>query len=135
INKSYCLFATHYFELTELSDHHPSARNVHVSAIEHDDSIVFLHNVLDGSASQSYGIEVAKLAGLPRQVIEAAKLELQQIWRNNERSNIQPHLFDKSNQETRDRLKEKISVIEPDQLSPKDALEVIYELKKISTNI
>jgi DNA mismatch repair protein MutS len=135
VNKSYCLFATHYFELTELSNHHPSARNVHVSAIEHDDRIVFLHNVLDGPASQSYGIEVAKLAGLPRQVIEAAKLELQQIWRNNERSNIQQHLFDKSNQETRDRLKEKISVIEPDQLSPKDALEVIYELKKISTDI
>ncbi|MFZ9963062.1 MAG: DNA mismatch repair protein MutS, partial [Burkholderiales bacterium] len=135
INKSYCLFATHYFELTELSDHHPSVRNVHVSAIEHDDRIVFLHNVLDGPASQSYGIEVAKLAGLPRRVIEAAKLELQQIWRNNERPNIQQHLFDKSNQEVVDRLKEKISVIEPDQLSPKDALEVIYELKKISTDI
>ena len=133
-NKSYCLFATHYFELTELSDHHPSARNVHVSAIEHDDRIVFLHNVLDGPASQSYGIEVAKLAGLPRQVIDAAKLELQRIWRNNEPPNIQQHLFDESNQETRDRLKEKISVIEPDQLSPKDALEVIYELKKISTD-
>lgn len=64
--RCYTLFATHYFELTQLADELQHAVNVHLTATEHDDSIVFLHNVHDGPASQSYGLQVAKLAGVPR---------------------------------------------------------------------
>ncbi|HEV8077639.1 MAG TPA: DNA mismatch repair protein MutS, partial [Marinobacter sp.] len=72
----YTLFATHYFELTQLADELEHAVNVHLTATEHDDSIVFLHNVHEGPASQSYGLQVAKLAGVPVEVIRNAKAQL-----------------------------------------------------------
>ncbi|MEX2475717.1 DNA mismatch repair protein MutS [Marinobacter sp.] len=74
--RCYTLFATHYFELTQLADELHHAVNVHLTATEHDDSIVFLHNVHDGPASQSYGLQVAKLAGVPQDVIRHAKAQL-----------------------------------------------------------
>ncbi len=74
--RCYTLFATHYFELTQLADDLEHAVNVHLTATEHDDSIVFLHNVHDGPASQSYGLQVAKLAGVPQDVIRNAKAQL-----------------------------------------------------------
>ncbi|MEO9702727.1 DNA mismatch repair protein MutS, partial [Marinobacter alexandrii] len=74
--RCYTLFATHYFELTQLADDLQHAVNVHLTATEHDDSIVFLHNVHDGPASQSYGLQVAKLAGVPQDVIRNAKGQL-----------------------------------------------------------
>lgn len=74
--RCYTLFATHYFELTQLADDLRHAVNVHLTATEHDDSIVFLHNVHDGPASQSYGLQVAKLAGVPQDVIRNAKAQL-----------------------------------------------------------
>src|SRR5690606_31641578 len=74
--KSFTLFATHYFELTQLPDTHPAASNVHLSAVEHKDSIVFLHAVQPGPASQSYGLQVAQLAGVPQSVIRAARKHL-----------------------------------------------------------
>ncbi|AMO94786.1 DNA mismatch repair protein MutS [Collimonas fungivorans] len=74
--RSFTLFATHYFELTQLPDLHPSAANVHLSAVEHKDSIVFLHAVQAGPASQSYGLQVAQLAGVPAPVIRAARKHL-----------------------------------------------------------
>ncbi|PSF04692.1 DNA mismatch repair protein MutS [Marinobacter fuscus] len=77
--RSYTLFATHYFELTQLADDLEHAVNVHLTATEHDDSIVFLHNVHDGPASQSYGLQVAKLAGVPQGVINNAKAQLSQL--------------------------------------------------------
>ncbi|WP_372986656.1 DNA mismatch repair protein MutS [Marinobacter sp.] len=74
--RCYTLFATHYFELTQLADDLEHAVNVHLTATEHDDSIVFLHNVHDGPASQSYGLQVAQLAGVPQDVIRNAKAQL-----------------------------------------------------------
>ena len=72
-NRSHTLFATHYFELTQLPQEFPQAANVHLSAVEHGDGIVFLHAVQDGPASQSYGLQVAQLAGVPQAVIRAAR--------------------------------------------------------------
>ncbi|HET8801255.1 MAG TPA: DNA mismatch repair protein MutS [Marinobacter sp.] len=77
--RCYTLFATHYFELTQLADELEHAVNVHLTATEHDDSIVFLHNVHDGPASQSYGLQVAKLAGVPQEVIRNAKIQLSHL--------------------------------------------------------
>lgn len=74
--RCYTLFATHYFELTQLAEELHHAVNVHLTATEHDDSIVFLHNVHEGPASQSYGLQVAKLAGVPQDVIRNAKTQL-----------------------------------------------------------
>src|SRR5471032_1295084 len=78
-SRSFSLFATHYFELTQLPDSHPSAANVHLSAVEHKDSIVFLHAVQAGTASQSYGLQVAQLAGVPQPVIKAARKHLARL--------------------------------------------------------
>ncbi len=75
-SRSFTLFATHYFELTQLPESHPTAANVHLSAVEHKDSIVFLHAVQAGPASQSYGLQVAQLAGVPPAVIRAARKHL-----------------------------------------------------------
>ncbi len=77
--RCFTLFATHYFELTQLADDLEHAVNVHLTATEHDDSIVFLHNVHDGPASQSYGLQVAKLAGVPQNVIQNARTQLAQL--------------------------------------------------------
>ncbi|HLT13111.1 MAG TPA: DNA mismatch repair protein MutS [Marinobacter sp.] len=77
--RCYTLFATHYFELTQLAEDLEHAVNVHLTATEHDDSIVFLHNVHEGPASQSYGLQVAKLAGVPQEVIRHAKAQLAQL--------------------------------------------------------
>ena len=78
-SRSFTLFATHYFELTQLPESHPSAANVHLSAVEHKDSIVFLHAVQAGPASQSYGLQVAQLAGVPQGVIKAARKHLARL--------------------------------------------------------
>jgi DNA mismatch repair protein MutS len=75
-NRSYTLFATHYFELTQLPDEFAQCANVHLSAVEHGEGIVFLHAVQDGPASQSYGLQVAQLAGVPMPVIRAARKHL-----------------------------------------------------------
>ncbi|MCU7376284.1 hypothetical protein PEC18_37245 [Paucibacter sp. O1-1] len=73
------LFATHYFELTQLPEILPAVVNVHLDAIEHDDTIAFMHAVQEGAASKSYGLQVAALAGVPNQVIKAAKYKLHQL--------------------------------------------------------
>ena len=75
-NQSYTLFATHYFELTRLADEYREVANVHLDAVEHKDRIVFLHAVEEGPASQSYGIQVAQLAGIPAAVVKAARKHL-----------------------------------------------------------
>lgn len=75
--KAYTLFATHYFEITALPESHPQVVNVHLDATEHEDNIVFLHNIQEGPASQSYGIQVAKLAGIPAEVLQQARQQLE----------------------------------------------------------
>jgi DNA mismatch repair protein MutS len=142
-SRSFTLFATHYFELTQLPESHPSAANVHLSAVEHKDSIVFLHAVQDGPASQSYGLQVAQLAGVPATVIRAARRHL---------ARLEAHAIDGTSQldlfapppctETEsdaapaapalDALRGALDAIDPDTLTPREALERLYELKRLA---
>src|SRR5205814_9385430 len=78
-NRSLSLFATHYFELTRLALEHKEVANVHLDAVEHKDSVVFLHAVEEGPASQSYGLQVAALAGVPKAVVKRARKYLQML--------------------------------------------------------
>ena len=136
------MFATHYFELTQLPEHFPSARNVHLSAVEHKEKIVFLHAVQEGPASQSYGLQVAQLAGIPNTVIKSARKHLAQLENQSLQANSQFDLFaavppepssDSEpevvvNSEHEELLRE-FADIEPDELSPRAALEVLYQIK------
>ena len=132
--KAFTLFATHYFELTTLADEQRSIENVHLDAMEHGDKIIFLHAVKDGAASQSYGLQVAALAGVPRSVIEKAKLKLRQLEDNAyleqqaEAGTQQLDLFSvKDVHPAVDKLKD----LNPDELSPRQALELLYQLKNM----
>ena len=144
-SKSFTLFATHYFELTQLPDAHPSAANVHLSAIEHKDSIVFLHAVHPGPASQSYGLQVAQLAGVPQTVIRAARRHLALLESHFVPSTSQLDLFSATLQAPPDpeaerdaataetgRLLEAMQQIDPDLLSPREALDALYALKRLA---
>ena len=136
---AYTLFATHYFELTTLPDEYPGIANVHLDAVEHGDSIVFLHAVTDGPANQSYGLQVAALAGVPREIIKRAKTRLRELEQS-----AQQHAEQQINQlplfgidaEDESVLEEsavlnELDSIDPDELTPKQALEQLYRLKKI----
>jgi DNA mismatch repair protein MutS len=143
-SRSFTLFATHYFELTQLPEAHPSAANVHLSAVEHKDSIVFLHAVQDGPASQSYGLQVAQLAGVPPAVIRAARRHLARLEAQAVDGTSQLDLFAAppcSEPEDEpaaapvtgnDALRELLGAIDPDALSPREALERLYELKRLA---
>ncbi len=130
--RAFTLFATHYFELTSLADEMANVQNVHLDATEHGDKIIFLHKVQSGPANQSYGIQVAQLAGVPRSVIHRAKEKLQELESHAYQDGKgyhpkQQNLFMEmeNDQTVINRLKE----INPDQLSPKEALEILYQLK------
>ncbi len=144
-NRSFTLFATHYFELTQLPRQHPGCANVHLSAVEHKDSIVFLHAVQDGPASQSYGLQVAQLAGVPQQVIRAARrhlamLEAQSVAAGGQQFDLFAASPDLHEGVTADPAPpaapalEALQAIDPDQLSPREALDVLYRLKQIALN-
>ncbi|MFT5533369.1 MAG: DNA mismatch repair protein MutS [Burkholderiaceae bacterium] len=141
--RSFTLFATHYFELTQLPDVHASATNVHLSAIEHKDRIVFLHAVQEGPASQSYGLQVAQLAGVPQPVIRAARKHLAMLEAQSVQSTPQFDLFAAplpANDESvtllaepePDQLRDALDQIDPDNLTPRDALAQLYELKRLA---
>ena len=131
---AYTLFATHYFEMTQLPGLYDKAGNVHLDAIEHGDKIVFLHQLKPGAANQSYGLQVAQLAGVPNDVIQAAKhklaaLETQRtVGTNLHEQTPQQDLFAQPDNSA---LINKIEQINPDELTPKAALELLYELKKL----
>jgi DNA mismatch repair protein MutS len=133
--KALTLFATHYFELTALPEHISNTANVHLDAIEHDDTIVFLHAVQEGAANQSYGIQVAQLAGVPHNVIQQAKQKLLQLENNSDKTNSipinknEPQQYDLFTTVQPHPVLEKLNDIDPDSLSPKEALELIYKLK------
>ncbi len=133
-NRSYTLFATHYFELTRLAEEFAQLANVHLAAIEHQHSIVFLHSVNEGAASQSYGLQVAALAGVPNDVIKAAKKQLRKLEQNSAAQNPQGDLFDSKPEvpepEEHPALRS-LRDSQPDELSPKEALEKLYQLKKL----
>lgn len=140
--RAYTLFATHYFELTMLAERYPSVANVHLDAVEHGDSIVFMHAVKPGPASQSYGLQVAKLAGLPAAVIENARRHLNML-ENQAATNAhapgaqaQLGLFGPDVQPAEktepDPVRELLTGLDLDELSPKKALDMLYTLKKLS---
>ncbi len=132
-NKSLTLFATHYFELTRIVDDYKQAANVHLDAAEHGKGIVFLHKVEEGAANQSYGVQVAQLAGMPKPVLTAAKRKLSQLENNQLQQNQdQPDMFAASDLPEEAPPHEVVSAIEtvqPDDLTPKQALELLYKLK------
>jgi DNA mismatch repair protein MutS len=130
--KAFTLFATHYFELTTLADEQKTIHNVHLDAVEHGDKIIFLHTVKDGPANQSYGLQVASLAGVPRSVIDKAKAKLR---------HLEDHAYTEQQTATGvnqlDLFSSKechpvvtlLEDIKPDDLSPRQALELLYKLK------
>lgn len=133
--RAYTLFATHYFELTSLPENYSSIRNVHLDAIEHDNGIVFLHAVKSGPANQSYGLQVAQLAGIPSSVIASARQKLTQLESESEafeakpKESLQPlqsEMFDAQPHPAVEFLER----LEPDEISAKEALSILYELKK-----
>ncbi len=153
-SRSFTLFATHYFELTQLPEQHPSAANVHLSAVEHKDSIVFLHAVQDGPASQSYGLQVAQLAGVPPGVIRAARKHLARLEAQALDATPQLDLFAPApcgdadaeadaapaaaepapvREATPSPALALLDAIDPDALSPREALERLYELKRLAS--
>ena len=132
-NRSYTLFATHYFELTRLTEDYKQVANVHLDAVEHGDGIVFLHRVEEGPASQSYGLQVAQLAGIPRSVIAAAKRKLVQLEQQGLAHGPQADLFasPEASVPAPSPVVEALLDINPDELSPKQALETLYRLKSM----
>jgi DNA mismatch repair protein MutS len=134
-NKSLSLFATHYFEMTRLALEYKEVANVHLDAVEHKDTVVFLHAVEEGPASRSYGLQVAGLAGVPRPVIRQAKKYLRLLEDASLARGNQEDLFSTKVQEEPepavDPLREELQKVNPDELSPREALELLYRLKRL----
>jgi len=130
--KSLTLFASHYFELTLLADQIPSLVNVHLDAVEHGDTIVFMHTVQEGAASKSFGLQVAQLAGVPKPVIQRAKQRLAELEKQQAPSaiNIEQQPFEQlSFVENTHPVLESISSIDVNDLTPKQALDLLFEFK------
>ncbi|MBE9532803.1 MAG: DNA mismatch repair protein MutS, partial [Proteobacteria bacterium] len=124
---AYTLFATHYFELTQIPELYERASNVHLDAIEHGDKIVFLHQLKPGPANQSYGLQVAQLAGVPNDVIKAAKVKLAELESKRQNTDTpQTDLFEKVAEVSL--LEQYLQQIDPDELTPKQAQEKLYQL-------
>jgi DNA mismatch repair protein MutS len=134
-NSCLTLFATHYFELTRLALEHKDIANVHLDAVEHKDTVVFLHAVEEGPASQSYGLQVAALAGVPKAVIRQASRYLQLLEESSVSRGNQDDLFAKTRgkepEPAVDPLREEMAKVSPDELTPREALELLYRLKKL----
>ena len=139
--RAFTLFATHYFELTTLADAHAGIANVHLDAVEHGERIVFLHSVRDGPASQSYGLQVAALAGVPAAVIERAKSRLREL---EEAAHGRLHTSEAKGAAAAEPQMAQLSLFpmeapspaldalretSPDDLTPRQALETLYRLK------
>ncbi len=130
------LFATHYFELTELAEQKTGLVNVHLDAIEHNDTIAFMHTVLDGAASKSFGLQVAALAGVPKAVISQAKQKLKLLENHQSVTapNAEQQAFSFANElpaPEPSEVEEQLSAIDPDNLSPRQAHELLYKLKAL----
>ena len=138
--KCHTLFATHYFELTQLADAMSGVANIHLDAVEHGDSIIFLYAVNDGPANQSYGLQVAQLAGVPRSVIKRAKEKLMELENHSHAISQRAHTRNEPQQaellmtENTHPVVEALQAIHPDELSPKEASEILYQLKRLLEN-
>ena len=133
--RAFTLFATHYFELTEFPAQHHGAVNVHVSAVESGTDIVFLHHIEPGPASKSYGIAVAKLAGVPAAVVTHARHSLIALEAHQAQARAQVDLFAAPPEVTaaeKSAVDTLLGTIDPDALSPREALEALYRLKKLA---
>ena len=138
--RSLTLFATHYFELTVLPEQIEGIANIHLDALEHNNTIAFMHAVQDGAASKSYGLAVAALAGVPQSVIKLAKQKLHQLEKLSAQNGDQQiqhlralnqHQGELAFEAEPDALREAIEQLDPDELSPKQALTYLYQLKKM----
>lgn len=144
--QSLTLFATHYFELTSLPNQLKGVANVHLDALEHNDTIAFMHSVQEGAASKSYGLAVAALAGVPKQVIQLAKQKLTQLEQLSQQTaqldaNPQQDLLFSANLQNFElisplvepsKVEQALAEIDPDELTPKQALEALYRLKGLA---
>jgi DNA mismatch repair protein MutS len=138
---AFTLFATHYFELTALAAELPGVLNVHLDATEHRQGIVFMHSVKPGPASKSYGLAVAKLAGIPREVLADARrylsaLETQARDTSGPQGSLELDSVTGSEVEAQQSdefiaLRAAMEALDPDSLTPRDALQKLYELKKL----
>lgn len=132
ITKAFTLFATHYFELTALAEEQKTIHNVHLEAMEHGDKIIFLHAVKEGPASQSYGLQVASLAGVPAVVIDKAKQKLHHLENTaylEQQAGTGNHQLDLFTGKEYCPAVSLLSELDPDQLTPRQALELLYRLK------
>ena len=132
-NRCLTLFATHYFELTRLSHEYSELANVHLDAVEHNDRIVFMHSVEEGPANQSYGIQVAALAGIPNAVVRAARKQLREFEQRAAVDPLQPDLFAQGDPEPAEPephpALDQLAALDPDSLTPREALDALYALK------
>jgi DNA mismatch repair protein MutS len=132
-NKAFTLFATHYFELTEFPARHERAANVHVSAVESGHDIVFMHKIDPGPASRSYGVQVARLAGMPASLVRQARATLEALETQQHAQAAQVDLFAaapaSAPQALPSMLEDALDTIDPDRLTPRDALDALYRLK------
>ena len=130
------LFSTHYHELTELAEEHQSMRNVHVDVREEKNEIEFRYRVIEGKADKSYGINVAKLAHLPKVVLDRASQLLLNFENQDNNQNYQPSLFVMDQvQPEKSQLLQQLQELDIDSMTPRDALNCLYELKKLSEKI
>ena len=135
---AYTLFATHYFELTRLPEQFNTIQNIHLDAIEQDDKLIFMYTVKEGPANKSYGLQVALLAGVPKNVVNQARVHLKQLeeqqWRitspQTELSLSSPAPAPPPN--VPHPVIEKLKTLSPEDLTPRQALEIIYQLKALA---
>ena len=134
-NRAFTLFATHYFELTEFPAKHERALNVHVSAVESGHDIVFLHAIEPGPASRSYGVQVARLAGMPAPLVRQARATLEALEAQQQAGQAQTDLFaappPPSAAAEASAIEAALAAVDPDTLTPREALEALYRLKAV----
>jgi DNA mismatch repair protein MutS len=133
---AFTLFATHYFELTALADELPACANAHLDATEHGEQLVFLHAVKDGPANQSYGLQVARLAGVPRHVVGEARRYLHELERRERAAHAHgaQQTFDLAappENAAESALRTMLAGVDPESLSPRAALDVLFRLKEL----
>ncbi len=141
-NRAFTLFATHYFEITELAQRHKEAINVHVSAAEHGRDVVFLHAIEPGPASRSFGVHVARLAGMPPTVVRQARAALEALETQHRDKEKQVDLFEQVSAPENNAVSAVPSAVEamldavnPDAMSPRDALELLYRLRAARNSV
>jgi DNA mismatch repair protein MutS len=131
--RAFTLFATHYFELTSLAQEIDGCANVHLDATEHGDQLIFLHSVKEGPANQSYGLQVAALAGVPPKVITSARKYLRELEKRSVATHAQQELLLMAPPEPADSpVLDALAEINPDSMSPREALDALYRLKALS---